>query len=764
MKKLVAILLVLCLCVSLFSLAAFAEEEQGTIDQSSESAQNSTLPELYVSANSDAGMDGKVLVDWNLIGSSGTLYLPGKANTDMLCFSWDDTGITLSQDGVEYESGTAPIAPKGSSTVYTVRKGNTVRSLTVKTEQGSNQVEPMFLELDESKGTIKAMNEDDAHDTKCYGTATFGDVSKNISIKGRGNSTWTTWGFAKKPYNITFYSDDTYEDSKKVELVDGVIAKKWSLIANFLDNSLMRNKIAMDLADALGIGLKTEYADVWMNGKYLGNYLITPKNDYDAPKGGYALENDNYLEEDEDQFAIPGMFEIGKITNDRGYYNRITVKDIGKDAGVDMSAIESYFTEAWSAVEDYESEAYQNYFDMDSWAKMFLMYEVSKTYDCFSGSLLMHRDGLTDNDKLIAGPAWDYDVSFGRTLHKFFIGMAENVQVNAEGWYVDSIGYMAVDEPISLLQELQKHPSFMKHVAKIYNENKSAFEDISANVDHQREIIRDSALMDSGKFGILNVCADYVVAPNTMSMLGTGKYRLQYEITVGWDNYVNNLKEYCTKRVMWLSDHLAPGVDITTFHGGTVKTSEEPDLVVAENSGLPFDDVFTNDWFYPYVKYVYENGLFSGNSDTSFDPNATMTRGMFVTVLWAREGKPSAGDSSFKDLSADWYKAAVAWAAENGIVGGYDEDFFGPEDPVTREQMATIMYQYAKFKNYDTNSSGDLGKFTDAAGVAEYAKEPMMWAVGHNIISGTDKGLDPIGKATRAQVATVMKAFNEQVG
>ena len=757
MKKLISILTIVCLIATMISGTALAAgESEGNGGQSPAAA-------LYVAPNPGAGLDGRVSVSADLLGGSGTLYLPGKAAADKLCFSWDDASVTLSRDGVDYSSGSAPIAAENESVTYQVKKGAVVSTVTVKTLKGSSSVEPMFLEIDESLGTIDAMNSDENHDTKCYGSVVFDDVSKYMSIKGRGNSTWGTWGFAKKPYNITIYEDAGYQDSKKVELVKGVKTKKWSLIANFLDNSLMRNKIAMDLADELGIGMKTRFADLWMNGKYLGNYLITPKNDYNAPDGGYALENDNYLEEGEEQFAIPGMFEIGKITGDRGYYNRMSVKDIGKEAkaqGVDTAAIEAYFLEAWNALEDFDSENYQNYFDMDSWAKMFLMYEVSKTYDCFSGSLLMHRDGLTASDKLIAGPAWDYDVSFGRTLHKFFVGVAENVQVNAEGWYNDSIGLMAVNQPVSLFQELGKHASFMRHVAKVYNENKQSFEGAAADVDRQREILRQSAQMDAAKFGIVNVCGEYVVSPEIMSALGTGNYKLNYEFTVNWDNYVNNLKEWCTKRVLWLSDHLAPGVDIVTFHGGTVKTDGSD---VSSDTGMPFTDVKSGDWFCPYVKYVYDNGLFAGTSETTFEPNTAMTRGMFVTVLWAREGKPAAKESTFKDLKADWYKTAVNWAAANGIIGGYDAEHFGPDDYVTRQQMAAIMYQYAKYKGYDTEANGSLDPFKDASSVASYAETAMKWAVGHKIIAGTGNGLEPDGNATRAQVAVVLQAFNNNV-
>lgn len=772
-----------CMVASLFSGTVFAAENAAddvpvsdesvlTTQAAAEGLSNpvedlmSVLSsDLYVKASGEAGLDSRVIVALDLVGTSGTLYLPGKADPSKLFFSWDDPAVALVKDGQEYASGTAPVAPDGESVSYQVKKGAVFSFVTVKTMKGSSEVEPMFLEIDEGLGTIEAMNSDENHDTSCYGSVIFDDVNKYVSIKGRGNSTWGTWGYAKKPYNITIYEDAGFQDSKKVELVKGVKTKKWSLIANFLDNSLMRNKIAMDLAEELGIGMKTRFADIWMNGKYLGNYLITPKNDYNAPDGGYALENDNYLEEGEEQFAIPGMFEIGKITGDRGYYNRMSVKDIGKDAkkqGVDTAAIEAYFLEAWNALEDFDSENYQNYFDMDSWAKMFLMYEVSKTYDCFSGSLLMHRDGLTPSDKLIAGPAWDYDVSFGRTLHKFFVGIAENVQVNAEGWYNDSIGLMAVDEPVSLFQELGKHASFMRCVARVYNENKQCFEGAAENVDRQREVLRQSAEMDAAKFGIVNVCGEYVVAPDVFSALGTGSYKLNYEFTVNWDNYVNNLKEWCTKRVLWLSDHLAPGVDIVTFHGGTVKT-DGSDESGGDNTGMPFVDVKSSDWFCPYVKYVYDNGLFSGTSETTFEPNTAMTRAMFVTVLWAREGKPEGGESTFKDLGSDWYKKSVTWAAENGIIGGYSAEAFGPNDPVTREQMAAIMYQYAKYKGYDTDASGSLDSFSDASDASAYAETALKWAVSHHLIAGTGNGLEPKGKATRAQVAVVLQAFNNNV-
>ena len=323
----------------------------------------------------------------------------------------------------------------------------------------------------------------------------------------------------------------------------------------------MRNKIAFDLAENLGIGLKTRFVDVWMNGEYLGNYLLTPRKDFYGTDEGYVLDND-HIEED-----VPTQFDFPNIAEMLGKHNVINVEDIGDDAfdydtdtaegeAAATAEIEKYFTEAWNTVLDTDSEDYQKYFDLDSWAKMYLMFEVSKTYDCYAGNILMHRDGTGESDKLIAGPVWDYDVSFGRTLHKFMVGVTEPMQMNAEGWYNDSIGLVADDEPYSILQGLGMHESFMQRVAEVYNEYKWAFEDTVNNIEVQREFLRASASMDNNLWQTNHIGGEYTIAPNTMSALGTGKYKLNYENTYTWDNYVNNLKEFCTKRVMWLSDHL----------------------------------------------------------------------------------------------------------------------------------------------------------------------------------------------------------------
>ena len=174
----------------------------------------------------------------------------------------------------------------------------------------------------------------------------------------------------------------------------------------------------------------------------------------------------------------------------------------------------------------------------------------------------------------------------------------------------------------------------------------------------------------------------------------------------------------------------------------------------------PFTDVTERDWFYESVKYVYEKGLMNGTASDKFSPYLDTNRGMIVTILWRLEGEPgSMTANSFPDVAADSYCAkAVAWGAENGIVKGYGNGNFGPNDPITREQMAAILYRYTEFKGLDAPATGNLSQFTDQP--STWAAEAMRWAVGNGIITGKGGGvLDPTGKATRAEVATMFMRF-----
>ena len=184
------------------------------------------------------------------------------------------------------------------------------------------------------------------------------------------------------------------------------------------------------------------------------------------------------------------------------------------------------------------------------------------------------------------------------------------------------------------------------------------------------------------------------------------------------------------------------------------------------NTGAnPFTDVSEKDWFYGDVMFVYENGLMLGTSKTLFSPHGTATRGMMATILWRMEGSPvPKGKNSFTDVEAEkWYADAITWTAENGIFAGYGKDKFGPDDPITREQLAAIFYRYADYKGYDLTVKGNLDKFKDADKITDYAKTAMQWAVGSGLVKGKSGNLlDPQGTATRAEIAAMLHRFIEK--
>jgi len=184
------------------------------------------------------------------------------------------------------------------------------------------------------------------------------------------------------------------------------------------------------------------------------------------------------------------------------------------------------------------------------------------------------------------------------------------------------------------------------------------------------------------------------------------------------------------------------------------------------NTGAnPFTDVSEKDWFYGDVMFVYENGLMLGTSKTLFSPHGTATRGMMATILWRMEGSPAPkGKNSFTDVVAGkWYADAITWAAENGIFAGYGKDKFGPDDPITREQLAAIFYRYADYKGYDLTVKGNLDTFKDADKITDYAKTAMQWAVGSGLVKGKSGNLlDPQGTATRAEIAAMLHRFIEK--
>lgn len=179
----------------------------------------------------------------------------------------------------------------------------------------------------------------------------------------------------------------------------------------------------------------------------------------------------------------------------------------------------------------------------------------------------------------------------------------------------------------------------------------------------------------------------------------------------------------------------------------------------------PFSDVVPGSWYENGVQYVYENGLMVGTSKAEFSPNANTTRGMIVTILYRLEDSPEVENvSPFSDVPADeWYSDAVSWAAQEGIVNGYGNGEFGPQDSITRQQLAAILYRYTTFKGASVSANGWASSYPDISNVSAWAVAAMQWAVGEEYITGSlvngQAFLLPEASASRAQIATILMRY-----
>ena len=192
----------------------------------------------------------------------------------------------------------------------------------------------------------------------------------------------------------------------------------------------------------------------------------------------------------------------------------------------------------------------------------------------------------------------------------------------------------------------------------------------------------------------------------------------------------------------------------------------EMELTYEVTIKLPFDDVNENDWFYNAVKYTYCNKIMSGLNGNTFSPNTKVTRGMLVTILYNLEGHPSiTGTSKFADVQNKniYFYNAVVWASNNNVVSGYANGKFGPDDNITREQLATILYNYCRYKGKYKTVHADYSKFTDNNKISDFAKWGMNWAVGNQIVNGSNGKLNPQGTATRAEAAAMISNYCSKI-
>ncbi len=737
-KRILATVLVISLLLPCLSAGAWASETETAADPAP----------IEISTTVD-GME----IYAQLVEDELYLFLPGTVDLTKLSLSFHKTDENIVSTEIVDVPSLLDKDNQGRYSLKKVMRGATVRFYIM---QGSD-IPTMYLTssdaahgrtwVDKSKknettGSMKMISAD--------GTAIYdGGLTE---IKARGNS---TFGYDKKPYQIKL--------SDKTDLLNtGEKVKTWVLLANYADATLMHDKLFKDLATQLEMPyvVSCDWVNLYYDGEYRGVYLLSEKNSvgntgvditdmeeaYEAVNLNYGddmviaegqnaygnkylyTENLNELENTTGGWLIE--LHLQDIDEANGFFtekgNAVNIRSpefAGKEA---MEYISEYFQDFETAVyatdengsyTGYNVEtgkSFDEYVDLISLVKTFLMQELARNPDGFRSSLYFYKEM---GEILYAGPIWDQDLTLGT------------------GWNL----YLAPDffDYHYLAEALVQIPEFYEAMVTYFYDTflpvAEQWIGDSGTIRHNVELLGDSAAMN------------YVLWPYVRMGKPTAENRFWADGT-SYATVTNDVENWVTKRLSVLKKTF-PQVD----------TPSE-----SENAG--FIDM-KGHWAEDSINYVVEKGLFGG-TDKGFEPELPMNRAMLVTILHRLEGSPVADQNSFTDVNETaWYGQAVSWAAANDIVNGYSDGRFGPNDPITREQLATILWRYAKSKAMDVSvgENTNILSYEDAFDISEYAFAPLQWACGEGIIGGKPGGfLDPQGGATRAQAATIFERFMKQ--
>ena len=568
-------------------------------------------------------------------------------------------------------------------------------------------------------------------------------------IKGRGNSTWLA---EKKPYQIKLESKTdllrTGEEENK--------SKTWVLLTNASDPTGLRNRIVYDLSVAMGMepGIQSEPVNLYYDGEYRGTYLLCEKVEIGSGRvdiedlessnedanpdveldeltvktgvteegtaytycegmqnpenfsGGYLLEMDT---------AVRAQAEVCYITTTRQHY--IVVKSPEFCSREEMEYIARYYQNFEDivyngGVHPVTGRTLEECVDVKSLAQCYIINELTKNPDGYRTSTYFYKDA--DNDVLSVGPIWDYDLSFGRSWGEFVAPCAK-----PEGYFTIHSRFAEALYQIGAFRQAV-HDCYLNEVAPI--------------LDH-------SLLAEESQEPTMQTMSGYIGQMRSSAVANGLIWNISEQY---FQSQCHALEEYITIRHSWLKEAFA------SWNAGVIIPLDE------------YIDVSPEDWFFESVSKATDYGIMNGLDHGIFSPAGQTTRAMGAKVLFEISGaeKPSF-TAKFSDVfSHDWFASAILWAADNGVVKGYEDGTFRPNDNITRQDMVVLLYRFLGEPKAEKEL---LASYEDGSAVSEYAVDAMNWAIANGIIEGyEDHTVKPFGHITRAELAAVIVRYYER--
>lgn len=706
-----------------FASAALTAATPALYFSATEAAKNTDVTNLSA-LPSDA-------IAWNKTGSVYYLFLPSTADPGSLRLWFTADKITIDGKTVWNNTVTDVLAGRGDHNMTMNGSSYLLRVMQ------SDHIPAVFLST--SSGTMANIDASVDHSFEETGSLLLTEENGNIiyngalsQVKGRGNA---TWDYPKKPYQIKLES--------KTDLLGMGKAKTWLLLANYYDKALIRNALAFDMADQIGLTdpVKYVYVDFYANHQYLGNYMLCEKVEVgtnrvditDLEKATEKLNSaglDTYSRGGDVNSNAAGSYKYYNIPNNPNditggyllefdYANRyldeacgfvtnhgvpVVIKSPENASKAQVEYIRAYVQAAEDAIysaSGYNSDGkhYSEYIDVDSAVLHYLQEEWCKNPDGGFSSFYLYKDSdLSADNKIHFDQVWDFDTSFGNLTNQNF-GMD-----GANKWWIKSVRWY---------KALFAHDEFVQQVETAYH---------------------DTVLPVSQELtAALPAYKDQLSASAAMNFLR-------------WD-----------RNAVITGDPGSSFADSIDYIAAFIAARET--LFQEGFASLPFQDVYCSTWYYSDVKYAYQNGIMNGVAGDAFAPGVKLTRAMAVQILANLSGDDLASftEMPFTDVNEDdWYFHAVAWGAEHGVALGLLDGSFNPNGNVTREQMAAFLYRFA-----GSNAvAADLSGFVDANAVSPYAVEAIGWAISRGYMNGISATeLSPKGDATRAQAAAIFSRY-----